>query len=148
MLPAAIIYGPKGSGKSNILNSLSFIRWFVINSHKAGEPNEPIHLAQFAFESEYRDRSSAFEIDFIIGESVYYYSFELTPAGVMMEALYSSQDGRRRMLYERDRQTFVFGRNLKGPNKTIESITRKNSLFFVSSGSKQSSKTGRYFDFL
>lgn len=147
ILPAAIIYGSNGSGKSNILSSLSFIRWFVINSHKAGEPNEPIHLAPFALEEEYKDRSSSFEIDFIIGKSVYYYSFELAPAGIVMESLYFSQDGRRRMLYERNRQAFVFGRTLKGPNKTIESITRNNSLFLSAAAQNNHLQLGEILSF-
>jgi uncharacterized protein len=129
VLPAAIIYGPNGSGKSNFLNALAFMRWFIINSHKTGEPNEPIHLAPFAFDKEYQDQSCSFQLDFIFSETVYYYSFELVTSGVVKESLYSSRDGRRSMLYERDRQNFVFGRSLKGPNKTIESITRGNSLF-------------------
>jgi AAA15 family ATPase/GTPase len=71
ILPAVIIYGPNGSGKSNILNSLAFMRRFVINSHRVGEPNEPIHLAPFAFGKEYQDRSSSFHIDFIFGGNIY-----------------------------------------------------------------------------
>jgi AAA15 family ATPase/GTPase len=147
ILPAAIIYGPNGSGKSNILNSLAFARRFVINSHRAGEQNEPIHLAPFAFDKEYQDRSSSFHIDFIFGGNIYYYSFELTPSMVVSEALYSSRDGRRSMLYERSRQSFVFGRNLRGPNKTIETITRSNSLFLSAAAQNNHPELGAISNF-
>jgi AAA15 family ATPase/GTPase len=129
ILPSAIIYGPNGSGKSNIIASLNFMCWFVRNSQRRGEPGEPIDLSTFALAQEYEEKSSKFSIDFIHGGSLYLYSFELIRSGVLKEALYLVRQGRRSMLYERKSQEFAFGRILKGPNKTIESITRNNSLF-------------------
>jgi hypothetical protein len=51
------------------------------------------------------------------------------------------------MLYERSGQSFVFGRSLRGPNKTIESITRNNSLFLSAAAQNNHPELGAISNF-
>jgi AAA15 family ATPase/GTPase len=47
LLTSAAIYGANASGKSNLVNALAFMRWFVMNSVRALEADAPIPIDVF-----------------------------------------------------------------------------------------------------
>jgi AAA15 family ATPase/GTPase len=147
ILPAAVIYGPNASGKTNLLKAFAYMRGFIINSHRGGAPGEPIEVRPFALDPEFEDRPSSFASDFIFGGALYTYSFSATRAGIVSEVLHTNRAGRSSLLFERNYQHFSFGRGLKGQNRTIEQLTRNNSLFVSAAAQNNHDELGKIVEF-
>ena len=129
ILPAAIIYGANASGKSNVVAALEMMQGHVVNSHSHGTPGGGIPRSSFALDDSQKLTTSKFEIDFITSSLRYNYGFETDGKVFTAEWLYCFPSGRIQKLFERKNQDFSFGRALRGQNKTIEGLTRNNSLF-------------------
>ena len=78
------VIGPNGSGKTNILKPLPFLRWFVAHSFTTSEPDDEIPV-QSHFFSDVAD--SDFEIDFEDEGKHYRYSLVVNPQRVVHESL-------------------------------------------------------------
>ncbi len=129
VLPSVVIYGANASGKSNVLRALSHMKDLVRNSHREGEHGSPISLKPFLLDPSYSSKPTTFGIEFVWNGARYAYSFEATGSQFTEEALHVWRGGPVTLLFERQGQTFKFGRSLKGRNKIIEALTRSNSLF-------------------
>jgi len=129
ILPAAVVYGPNASGKSNLIEAMGAMRDFVVNSHRRGEPGEKLALKTFALDPACRDEPVEFAADFTCNGAIYSYSFAAKAEGFVSEVLHATREGRTSLLFERGPEGFRFGRSLKGQNKVIEALTRTNSLF-------------------
>jgi predicted ATPase len=132
LLRVAAIYGANAAGKTNVLAGLEFLQKAVRESHTGWKPEEPIPWEPFLLDAESRARPMAFEVDFLVAGTRYQYGVELDADRVGREWLHAYPSQRRQVWFERDAgvaEPFTFGKHLKGNNRTIESLTRKNSLF-------------------
>lgn len=130
LLPAAAIYGPNASGKTNILRGLEFMCQAVRNSQATWSPSDPIPRQPFLLLDEsQRELPSTFEVDIVIGGTRYNYGFSATAKEITKEWVYAFPKNRRQTLVERNGKEFTFGKSLTGENKAIENLTRSNSLF-------------------
>jgi len=129
VLPAAVIYGANASGKSNLLKAFGQAQALIRNSHRYGRPGADIRLKPFLLDSATATEPFKFELDFVTQDARYSYGFEAKTKSFTNEYLYTWASGARARLFERVNNKFVFGRGLKGENKTIERLTRPNSLF-------------------
>ena len=78
----------------------------------------------------------------------HHYGFEASDEVFESEWLYAFPKAHRRTLFEREGNEFHFGRALGGPNKTIASLVRPNSLYVsaaAQNGHKQLSNVFLYF---
>ena len=120
----------------------------VINSHRRGDPNGGLPRNPFALSARNKTRPSTFQIDFITESQRYSYGYEADSERFLAEWLFSFPLGRKQILFERHLDDFRFGRNFRGQNKTIEGLTRKNSLFVsaaVQNGHEEASKVYNFF---
>ncbi len=132
VLPAAIIYGPNASGKSNLLDALTFMRQAVLASHRQWAPDAGVPREPFLLSKACRDNPSRFEIDFDIEGIRHNYGFACTSSEFVEEWLYSSPLGHQRMIFERNGPNpddIKFGTSFTGPRQSIAQFTRPNSLF-------------------
>jgi AAA domain, putative AbiEii toxin, Type IV TA system len=129
VLPAALIYGPNASGKSNLIAALAFMRAAVLHSHTRGNPSGGVPRLPFSFDPEAAERPSMIEADFTIGGIRYQYGFEATDERFTAEWLYAYPEGKRRKFYERTDNNIVFGPSMKGQKKLLAELMRPNSLF-------------------
>ena len=129
VLPAVVIYGANASGKTNFVNAISTMRNMVLWSHISGEPGGGVPRHEFRMDRSWSGRPSCFDIDFVLDGTRYHYGFEATDNEFTSEWLYEMPKAHRRKLFEREGNEFKFGRSLKGQNKSIERLTRSNSLF-------------------
>lgn len=84
VLPIAAIYGNNASGKTQFIESLSFLQGFVTEKFKSGNlPVYPFLLDEVAAKSPTR-----FLLQFIVNESIYELEVCLTSKGVENESLY------------------------------------------------------------
>lgn len=142
LLPGILVYGANASGKSNIVSALDFMKNSVLLSHRVSGPNSRVPRSPFSLAEKPPATTSEFNIDFVIENVRYHYGFECDDTSFTSEWLYAFPNGRRQVLFERTDggRKFAFGREMKGPTRVIESITRPNSLF-VSSGAQNNHET-------
>lgn len=132
LLRVAGIYGPNAAGKSNVLAALEFMQSAVAESHRVWKPEGAIPVEPFLLDPTSPSAPSLFEVDVLIQGVRYQYGFKLDRDRVLEEWLYAYPKGRRQVWFHRDSsapQPFTFGKQLKGNNRVIEALTRKNSLF-------------------
>ncbi len=148
VVPAVIIYGANASGKTNLLSAASTMRRLVMWSQTKGEPGRGVPRNKCLLSPDWSEKPSCFEIGFALDGTRYHYGFEAVDDRFTSEWLYEVPKSHRRRLFEREEQTFVFGRSLKGQNTSIAKLTRTNSLFLsaaAQNGHEQLSRLYKYF---
>lgn len=129
LLRVAGIYGANAAGKSNVIQALSFMMNAIKSSHREWPPSGPIPTKPFLLDKQFLEAPSKFALDFILSNVYYQYGFELDAENILSEWLYAHPNGRKQTWLKRIGQKFSFSKHLKGNNKAIERLTRKNSLF-------------------
>lgn len=125
----AAIYGANASGKTNVLRALHFVATIVEDSQAAWKPQQRIPRDPFRMVASPKDRPTTVEVDFIVEGTRYEYKIAVDAERILLESLSSFPEGRRRLLFKRDRDRFSYGKHFSGPNQLIERVTRANSLF-------------------
>jgi AAA15 family ATPase/GTPase len=130
ILPGAAIYGANGSGKSNVIKAVSFMSSAVAFSHRNWNPEGPISREQFMADEESGREASEFETDFLLAGVRYRYGFRVDSEVVLEEWLHVYPNGKKQTWFHRKRGSpIAFSKKMSGENRTIEGLTRKNSLF-------------------
>ena len=123
VLTVAGVYGANGSGKTNLIDGLAWMKHAVGASLRAWEdsiPSDP-----FSFGSGPSECSS-FGVDLLLDGVRYRYELELDASAVRFEALYSYPHRRQRMLFKRDGSTVSFRRGTRftgGGRELIDDTT-------------------------
>lgn len=128
VLPVCAIYGANASGKTNVIDALSFMCSTVAYSQRMWEPIGGVPRRPFALGPDARTPST-FIAEMMIGGARYEYGFTVDDEVVREEWLRAWPNGRKQEWFSRDEQTFEIGRSLHGENKVIEALVRPNSLF-------------------
>lgn len=127
LLKSAAIYGANASGKSNLGKSLSFMKWFMVNSSKETQSTEKIDVERFRLSTETEDKPSFFEIVFLIDKKKYRYGFEVNRDKVVSEWLFYVPKLRETKLFDRNYNNFNVSKTYKAEG--IQWKTRHNALF-------------------
>lgn len=126
VLPLACIYGQNASGKTNVLDSMAFLKHLVINS-KEFEKKDLIPSNSFEFDDTSRNEATKFYIDFLNGER-YSYTVSIRDGKVAEESLNSGNS----LLFERADGILRIGKQIsteeKNKIKFVMSLTNENSL--------------------
>jgi uncharacterized protein len=129
VLPAVAIYGANASGKSTVLNALTFLSESVRQSHRSWEPDGGTPREPFALDKASHLEPSLFEVDLVVEGVRVAYGFELDDEYVTAEWIYAWPNGRKQVWLERCGTDVEFGRLLLGENRAVADFTRANSLF-------------------
>lgn len=135
LLRSVAIYGPNASGKSNFLEAMVFMRWFVLNSSKEGQAGEPIEVKPFLLDTVSRHEPSVFEVLFLQDGTRYQYGFTVNNTQVVHEWLIAYPEGRAQRWFERaynretQKENWYFGSKFKGHKTMLQEATRSNALF-------------------
>lgn len=126
ILPLACIYGQNASGKSNVIDSIAFLKYLVIDS-KRFEKKDPIPLRSFEFDETSRDAATRFYVYFLNKEK-YAYTVSIENGTVIEESLNSEG----RLLFERKGDKVEIGKQIPAEEKnkmeSIMGLTNENSL--------------------
>lgn len=126
ILRSAIIYGANGSGKSNFINALSYMRDLVSNSinHQPGQGvfQAPHKLCTEEIPSEYK-------IQFVKNGIRYAYGFSVKQNLIQDEYLYYFPKGRQVKIFERRGMEIKPGDRYKSVFDVSISILKENRLF-------------------
>lgn len=125
VLKNAVIYGANGSGKSNLIDAMLFMKNLVVNSinHQPGDGirQMPHKLAGF-------QTNSTYSIQFTIKNIRYAFGFSLNNRLVNEEYLYYFPNGRQVKIYERNSADFLTGGKFKGKFDTCSDVLKPNRL--------------------
>ena len=154
-LPAVALYGSNASGKSNLLEALSWMRNLIVTSHADMKPTSTIRRQPFLLDQDSQTKPTRLECTFTLShpkelssngqtteevQSVHTYGFKYTEKEICEEWLYqeaAEEEQDNQLLF---RRTTINGEailqevdsKLSGENQIIEIIgklTRPNSLF-------------------
>lgn len=147
VLRLASIFGPNASGKSNMILGLRYIRSAVKNSQTKWEPGEGTNRRPFLLDDS-KESPSQFSVDFLLKGVRYEYGFSVNDRIVLHEYLFAYPAGRRQRWFERNSQSeqIYFGKNLTGENRSIESLTRPDSLFLSAAAQNNHEKLRPVYD--
>lgn len=125
VLKAAVIYGANGSGKSNFIDAISFVRNLVMNSinHQPGQGirQQPHKLDGYKKDSTYR-------IQFVVNGVRYVYGFALREMLVSDEYLFYFPNNRQTKIFERSGGGFTAGSKFRGKFSACKDVLKPNRL--------------------
>ncbi len=110
LLKSAVVYGANASGKSKLIEAMSYMRHFVRTSFTEGEQGEETGTDPFRLHMDSATQPSEFEMLFYQDDSLYRYGFEVTPKRVVSEWLYRRVTTKEQELFYRDDEGLRFGR--------------------------------------
>ncbi|AND65445.1 hypothetical protein AX766_14190 [Flavobacterium covae] len=116
LLKSAVVYGANASGKTNLVDALAFMRWFVVNSSTKTQKGDPINVENFKFNTASENDSSEFEIIFLFDKMQFRYGFEVNKKGVVAEWLFQkklNQKPKEVELFYRDEVSIDFHTSFK-----------------------------------
>lgn len=125
VLKAAVIYGANGSGKSNFIDAISFVKNLVINSinHQPGQGIRQIPHKLDGFETE-----STYKIQFVTNGVRYAFGFTLQNTLVTEEYLYYFPNGRQTKVFERSNEKFTAGSKFRSKFNSCKDVLKPNRL--------------------
>jgi AAA15 family ATPase/GTPase len=100
VLRCAAIYGANAAGKSNVIKALDDFLGLVT---RGSAPDQRIGVTGFRLDPAWREKSTRFEVEVVLGDVRYSYGIELTRESIVSEWLYRGDGDDERMLFERER---------------------------------------------
>ena len=166
-VPVVAVYGANAAGKSNLIDAMNEIQRAIVRSHKSLGATDRIPRTPFRLDDTSAEEPTRFDCTFTVGrtstktsdphtsDTVYEYGFEYTDAEFLHEWLYRIVRRERQstqVLFERKTEdgdvSVTFGSQLRGENRTIANLTRRNSLFLSAAAQNnhpQLTELYRYF---
>jgi AAA15 family ATPase/GTPase len=100
-LPVAVIYGPNGGGKSNVLKALSALASIVqapiaVLDKKSDSVLNPYKNTPFTFDDFSKKDATFFEVFFRVNEHEYRYAISVGESGIESESLYRKAIGSKK----------------------------------------------------
>ncbi len=126
VLSSAVIYGANGSGKSNFISALGFMRNLVSESIRY-QPGQGIFQAHHKLNP--ADTPSVYDIQFVKDDIRYAYGFSIVRNAVQEEYLYYFPKGRQVKIFEREAMDIKPGDRYKNTFGVSASILKENRLF-------------------
>lgn len=125
ILKTSIIYGANGSGKSNFVDAISFVKDLVVNSIR-NQPGEGI--LQVPHKLEGYENESKYKIQFLVNNIRYAFGFTLKNMLVEQEYLYYFPNGRQTKIFERNGIDYSEGRNFQNKFNSCKDVLKANRL--------------------
>ena len=125
------IFGANASGKSNCLNALEFMRYMVLRSDRDVEPGRGISRDPFLLTPQSRTELSRYVVDLVSHGIRHTYGFTVNDDGVLEEWLYQYPLKKKRRIFERDGQKFIWGEESGKRSElgNVAAITAPTALF-------------------
>ncbi len=134
-LKGAAIYGANASGKSNIIEAVSFLAKFVRRSATKIQPGDPTGAQPFKLDRDSVTKPSQFEITFVADGVRYVFGISVTTKRVTEEYLVAYPKGVPQRWYQRtynaSKEAYEWAKPSTAfkPDKSLQDKTRENSLF-------------------
>ena len=126
ILPSAVIYGANGSGKTNFIYALAFMKELVSRSigYQPGQ-----QVPQFPHKLSKEDDPSEYSIQFVRNGTRYAYGFSIRKGIFQEEYLYFFPNGRKTKIFERDGSKIIPGSKYRNEFRLSLDALKDNRLF-------------------
>ena len=122
----AAIYGANGSGKTNFIESLYFLKLLVCNSNNY-QPGDKIR--QVSHKLTKPDTPTTYSIQFVKEDVRYAYGLSYTSEQIISEYLYYFPNGKQAKIFDRNLNEVSFGDKFKKDFEAILNFMKPNKLF-------------------
>jgi uncharacterized protein len=123
------IFGPNASGKSNVIDALTYMWRMVLGSLRENEPGTGIARHPFALDPAMNDEPSTYVVDLLLDGVRYTYGFSVDDEKVVEEWMYSYPLKKKRIVFHRNHDEYAYGEHSPESMKKIEEITDSSVLF-------------------
>lgn len=126
VLRSAVVYGANGSGKSNFIEAVLFVKNLVLNSitHQPGQG-----VLQIPHKILGADKDSSYGIQFVKDDVRYAFGFTINNMLITDEYLYYFPRGRQVVIYERTIEEYIPGDRFKNKFDSCKDVFKPNRLF-------------------
>ena len=132
LVPAVVVYGKNGGGKSNLIRALWLGVQFIRNAQRTQHEKAPIPVQPFTLNDYSSEEPTSFEFAYFQEGIRYVYGFSATREKIVREYLYHNPKGKRAMIFERKGQNFTFPTDKeKKIKELIKSAVGENQLYFA-----------------
>lgn len=128
-VPVVAIFGANASGKSNLIDAISYIWEMATQSDRSAEPGRGVNRSPFMLDPEAAKAPSWYDIDAVIAGVRYTYGFAVDDDRVVEEWLHRYPRGRKQIVFERTQDEFRFGTTVAADLQRATAITPSNVLF-------------------
>lgn len=132
VVPVAAIFGANASGKSNLLDALRWLQDAVRHSYASWEAGTGVPRTPFRLDPGFVAKPSGYCVDLLIDGLRHNYGVIVDDEQVREEWLHTFPRGRRRTIFERDRDGVRLGSTVadrRGLGELLGRQTRGNALF-------------------
>lgn len=120
VLKRAAIFGANASGKTNIIKPLGMLQNAIVSSIR----NENLVKNLYDPHKLYKDDPTTFITEYEYEDVRYRWKLVLDKAGIVEESLYANAKRIWQLIFERERDTIVFGKVARIPNAAQENINQ------------------------
>jgi hypothetical protein len=129
-VPVVGIFGANASGKSNVISALQYMSSMVGQSDRESEPGRGVLRQPFRLNAEVAALPSRYVVDLVIDGVRHTYGFAVDDRQIAEEWLYSYPVQRKRVIFERTRQTFEWGEESRRSSiRKLAEIVAPTALF-------------------
>jgi len=137
---SAVIFGPNGSGKTNLINAIAVMRDLVLRSTTFSPGEFSARHTPFALEQcgGNGGKATEFEVDVLLGKVRYQYAFAHDKHRICFERLLVYQTGKSQRWFERSsndsshvERWAPFSNNFAGPRVIWKDATRSQALYLT-----------------
>ena len=133
LIKSAVIYGNNASGKSNLIQAITFMKSVVLNSFRDAlldNEEKKFPLQKFLLNTETENQPSYFEMIFIQDGVKYRYGFEINSNEVVSEWLFHTTS-KEVYLFKREFSSIEINKTAFKEGLNLESKTKENVLFIT-----------------
>ena len=120
VLKRAAIFGANASGKTNIIKPLEILRNAIASSIR----NEDLVKSLYNPHKLYKDDPTTFITEYEYEDVRYRWTLVLDKTGIVEESLYANAKRIWQLIFDRERDTIVFGKGARIPNAAQENINQ------------------------
>lgn len=148
VLKSAAIYGANASGKSNLFKILTLVV-LMLRSSNSVDINAKLPLIPFKLDKGSVNKSSEFEIKFILDETRYVYGFIADKDKIYDEYLYYYPNGRETKIFDRTNiNEYSYTQKDEKILREIEAKNAQNKFFLATATNWNFDKTKAAYNFL
>ncbi|HET6213406.1 MAG TPA: AAA family ATPase, partial [Micromonosporaceae bacterium] len=148
-VPVAAVFGANASGKSNLIDALSWLQRAVDQSYAAWKPDTGVPRYPFRLAPAASEEPSVFIVEFMGADIRYVYGLVADDKKIREEWLYSYPRNRKRVVFEREGSSWIFGTHVpRGEVDVLTRLTRDNTLFLSVAGQSNFPETAQAYGWL
>lgn len=132
ILPAAGVFGPNASGKSNLLHAIDCMVDSIRGSFRR-DPTKPMHRHPFLLDKGFSNQPSRLEVDLVLDGVRHEYGFEIDDVRVLSEWAYRYPHGKAMRIFHRTGDSVEHGSAFSTQGRAVQRLLRPDALFLSTS---------------